>query len=444
MRYNMDKINAPEAWPCVSGGQDIIIAILDTGADSDHPDLLANFITGTTYYGATWEDGHGHGTHTSGIAAGVANNGGIMGVAPRAKIMPVKVLSDAGSGSSTYIANGIIWAVNHGAKVINMSLGSVVNNSTIRAAVVYAYTSSVAIIVSAGNCGGTNYAANGCLYRNQWSYPAAYTEVIAVASTDSNDQRSSFSTSASYVDVAAPGSSIVSSYYTGTLYASMSGTSMAAPHVAGEAALIRKLHPEWTVPEVYARIISAVVDISPAGFDNDTGWGRIDAQLAVTTAGLAPLYLSFSLVDEVDLASQMHPDWTTVEVYDYLASLVDDIGDPGYDIYSGEGPTNASKTLAAIATARQAEANALEASMANPSEFRAGVVLFKMRPGAKVASVLNQAAISSSGLQADLAVPVLGVLQLHVPQGEETYWLKQLRALPGVEYAELDGIVYAQ
>ena len=386
LRYNMDKINAPEAWPCTAGGEGVIIAILDTGVDRDHPDLVANLVGGVTYYGTSTEDDNGHGTHVSGIAAGVANNGGIFGVAPRAKIMPVKVLDSDGSGFVSVVANGIIWAADHGAKVINLSMGVTTDYDTLHTAVQYAYNKSVIIIASAGNCGDNNYEANGCLYQNQPSYPGAYPEVIAVAATNASDARASFSTVGSYVGVSAPGADIYSSYFGGG-YLTESGTSQAAPHVAGMAALIRKMRPSWTVVQVYAQIRSAVDDVGPVGWDSGTGWGRINAQKAVNALILAA-------IDTLPVPTPVQP-------------------------------------VSAPVTS-------------DPDEFSPGVVLFKLRTGAVLSAVLGDASINSAGLQASMVVAALGVMRLQVPAGEELYWLKHLRSLPDVAYAELDGIMHIQ
>lgn len=379
--YNMAKVRATQAWPCPEGGAGVIIAILDTGADSNHPDLAANLVAGTSFvtYTTSWEDDHGHGTHVSGIAAGVANNGGIFGVAPRAKIMPVKVCNQGGVCPDDEIAMGIVWAVDHGAQVINMSLGGDSDSTILHDAVRYAYEHGVAIICSAGNSGDSTVI-----------YPASYDEVIAVAATDSNDNWALFSTYGPWVDVSAPGVNILSSYPWNTylgLYEYLSGTSMASPHVAGEAALIRKLRPDWTVDQVYAQIRASVDDVGDPGFDYKTGYGRINALKAVDA-------LSLAVADALPVPAQVQSVATPVS--------------------------------------------------SDPSEFSPGVVLFALRPGTSLAAIMNQATINAASLQAEVAVAQLGVLRLNVPAGEELSYLKLLRSLPEVEYAELDGIMHIQ
>lgn len=169
--------------------------------------------------------------------------------------MPVKVLDQQGSGSVYTVAEGIEWAVNHGAAIINLSLGTVADSATLKTAVDYAYNNGVLIVAASGNCGDTSYYLNGCSYQDQPVYPGAYTNVMAVASTDSYDNQSSFSNQGSYIEIAAPGSNIYSTYLSGG-YATLSGTSMAAPHVAGLAALLRSQNSSWTNQQVRAQIRS--------------------------------------------------------------------------------------------------------------------------------------------------------------------------------------------
>ncbi|MHB1355179.1 MAG: C1 family peptidase [Anaerolineae bacterium] len=376
--YNMKKVLAPQAWPCSQGGEGVIIAIVDTGVDSNHPDLVGNLVPGATFVAGTTtpEDDNGHGTHVAGIAAGIANNGGIMGVAPRAKIMPVKVMDQAGNGDYLAITNGIIWAVNHGAGVINLSVGGYGESSTLQGAIQYAYSNGVVLACAAGN-GGTNQAF----------YPAYFSECLAVAATDEWDIDAYFSNYGDWVDVSAPGVAITSSWLGGGTH-TLNGTSMASPHVAGLAALIRAMRPAWSTSQVFNHIIyNSVDDIRYSGFDDFTGWGRINAQKSIDG-------LSLGAIDALPAPA-------------------------------------ASESIPAPAGG-------------DPVVFNPGLVLFKLRSGSKLSVVQDDPSINSASLQTSVAVAELDVMQLRVPAGEELYWLKYLRSLPDVEYVELNGVMHIQ
>jgi thermitase len=230
-------IDAYEAWSGLgitwdggtTGSSSIAIAILDTGIKEDHADLTGKVTKRTNFTdSSTSGDVYGHGTHVAGSAAALTNNQkGVAGTCPRCTLYNVKVLGDTGSGYTSWIANGMRWATDNGAKVINMSLGSPSPSSTLQSAIDYAWSKDVVVVAAAGNRG-----------TNAQFYPAAYGNVIAVGATDNTDAKASYSNyGSSWVDVAAPGSSILSTTVDGS-YGLMSGTSMATPHVAGEAGLI--------------------------------------------------------------------------------------------------------------------------------------------------------------------------------------------------------------
>lgn len=230
-QWGPKKVQAESAWNYTIGSSSVLIAVVDTGVDLDHPDLASKVRTDIDYdyvnNDSTAQDDNGHGTHVAGIAAAATNNStGIAGMCPNCQILPVKVLNAAGSGSYSAIASGIRWAADKGAKVINLSLGGTASDSTMSSAVTYADGKGSLVIAAAGNNG------NSVAF-----YPAAYTAAVAVAATDSSDYRASFSNYGSYVDVAAPGVSIYSTYWNNT-YKSLNGTSMAAPHVSGLAGLL--------------------------------------------------------------------------------------------------------------------------------------------------------------------------------------------------------------
>jgi subtilisin family serine protease len=278
---DMAVIHADVAWrSCtVRNGYGITIAIIDTGVDLTHSDLEANLVAGYDFVDkdGTPQDGEGHGTNVAGIAAAALNGIGVSGVAPSAKILPVRVLDDAGYGSYADIAAGITYAADR-AQVLNLSLGGAYDDPVLAAAINYAVnTKGRLVVAAAGNCG---YYINRCDYQNQPLYPAAYANVLAVAATDNYDAQAYFSNSGSYVDVSAPGVEIYSTFIPNSYHAE-SGTSQATPHVAGLAALIWANYPTYTASQVWNRITSTSVDLGTPGRDNIFGAGRIDVKQAL-------------------------------------------------------------------------------------------------------------------------------------------------------------------
>lgn len=271
-QWGMTKIEAPAAWDLNQGSSSVVVAIVDTGIDFNHPDLNTKLIGGWDYVNndSVADDDNGHGTHCAGISAASTNNGiGVAGVGFNCRLMPVKVLNSAGSGTLTAVANGITFAADNGADVVSMSLGASSGSATLEAAVNYAWNSGCVVVAAAGNNGSTAP-----------SYPAFYTNCIAVASTTSTDARSSFSNyGSSWVDVAAPGSSIYSTY-DGATYATLSGTSMATPHVAGEAALLFS-HLGPTTNTVVRQRIEQNCD----NVETFVAFGRINVFKALTNSG---------------------------------------------------------------------------------------------------------------------------------------------------------------
>ena len=228
-QYGPQKVQAPDAWDVTTSNGNIKIAIIDTGVQLNHPELAIKLWPGYNFVEGNLNpnDGNGHGTHVAGIAGALTENSlGIAGIAPSASIIPVRALDNSGNGTLSNIANAITYSTNAGAKVINLSLGSSQGSITLENAINYAWNQGVVIVAAAGNEAS-----------NTLTYPAAYQNVIAVASTDMNDLKSDFSNYGTWVEVSAPGSTILSTY-TGSYYAYLSGTSMACPHVAGLAALL--------------------------------------------------------------------------------------------------------------------------------------------------------------------------------------------------------------
>lgn len=299
----LKRIEMAAGWEYTTGRPEIVIAILDTGVDMAHPDLASaiwvnpgeisgdgvdNDANGFIDDINGWDfadndnlpdDDHGHGTHVAGIAGARVNNGiGIAGVAGAVTLMPVDVFR-GGIGTYEDLIRAIIYATDNGAHVINLSLGASSYSLGEQMAVDYAWARGVVVVAAAGNTGTERY-----------HYPAAHEHVIAVAATTRDDVLANFSTRGDFVDVAAPGVSIYSTYRDGA-YAFMSGTSMATPHVAGLAGLILARNPALTPDAVRALIEGNADDLGAYGWDDAFGHGRINARrtLAATLPSEEPV-----------------------------------------------------------------------------------------------------------------------------------------------------------
>ncbi|MFN8475887.1 MAG: S8 family serine peptidase [Anaerolineae bacterium] len=309
-QYHIAKMNVPGAWD-VTHGDNVVIGIVDTGADFTHPDLSGKFVSGGWDFvnnDNSAQDDQGHGTHVSGIAAAATNNGvGGAGVGYNAKILPVKALDSNGSGSYSAIANGITWATDNGAKIINMSLGGSYQSSTLDAATTYAWNHGVVIIAAAGNSNTSSP-----------SYPAMSPYVIGIGATDENDQRASFSNYGQNADVAAPGVNILSTVMGGQ-YQAWNGTSMASPNAAGVAALIAAAHPSWTNSQIRSAL-ETTTDNTNAGAPIPLGYGRINAARAVGSASSQP---PTSNPTATPTRAPTQPTSTPAPASGYTAQLID-------------------------------------------------------------------------------------------------------------------------
>ena len=278
LQWGLSKVRAPDAWSVTHGSPGAIVAVLDTGVSLSHPDLASKIVASKNFSSSsTVDDVNGHGSHVAGIAAAVTNNGvGGAGLGYNADIENVKVLNDDGSGLYSAVAQGITWAADNGADVINLSLVGTSPSSTLQSAIDYAWSKGAVVVAAAGN------------YANSTpTYPASYTNAIAVAATTDLDKLASFSDYGDWVDVAAPGISIYSTIPGG--YGYMSGTSMAAPYVSGLAALLFARLTDTNGnghlnDEVRAQIQATADNIGVSGI----GSGRIDAYRAVTEVAGSP------------------------------------------------------------------------------------------------------------------------------------------------------------
>ena len=247
--------------------ENVKVAIVDTGVDYDHEDLKGIVEKGANVVEKNRDpmDRHGHGTHCAGVVGAIEGNGkGIAGVGAGVKLYAVKALNDGGEGPEEDIANGVMDAVNHGCKVINMSLGGPLDVLALHDAIKEAKRRGVLVVAAAGNNGDT-----------EDNFPAAYPEALAVGATMPDDQRAFFSNYGNFTDIAAPGVFILSTLLDDA-YDYLSGTSMAAPHVAGAAGLLWSRHPELTVDQVRALL----VDTGDAAQGFGTGVKRMNIRNA--------------------------------------------------------------------------------------------------------------------------------------------------------------------
>lgn len=287
--WGIDRIDAEKVWPLGNTGTSTNVGVIDTGISVSHPDLSVNVKGGVSEvsYTTSFNDDNGHGSHVAGIIGAVNNTIGVVGVAHSVNLYAIKVLDRKGSGFLSDVIDGIDWARLNGMKVINMSLGCDCPSQILRDAVIRARNAGVTVIAAAGNTGGAV------------SYPAAYPEVIAVAATDTANAVPYWSSRGPEVDIAAPGVSVYSTYK-GIKYATMSGTSMAAPHVAGAAALALKSIPDtefdslgnciarydadcdgaWSPTEIQRKLEATATDFGAPGRDDIYGYGLVNAYKA--------------------------------------------------------------------------------------------------------------------------------------------------------------------
>jgi subtilisin family serine protease len=286
--WSLSKTRA-KALPATANGAGTTVAVVDTGVDHRHPDLAGRLADGRLRVarGATFLSGdgspdrrhadrdvNGHGTHVAGIISAAANNGvGVRGHAPQAQILPVRVLDDDGGGWGADVAAGVLWAHQQGADVMNLSFVGGGRNDPLMVAI-----RTAVLDTSRGKPGSVVVAAAGNHGLSLPTYPAADETVISVGWSEPGDGRSQHSNHGSWLDLLAPGEEIMSTVPGG--YASMSGTSMAAPVVASAAAILRQQDPSRSPAEVRTRLIDTAHDLRDVGFDTSTGWGRVDLAAA--------------------------------------------------------------------------------------------------------------------------------------------------------------------
>ncbi|WP_369243000.1 type VII secretion-associated serine protease mycosin [Streptomyces sp. R21] len=293
-QWALDAMHTQQAWRTTKG-KGITVAVLDTGVDAEHPDLAGNVLTGTDMVGFGASRGDRawarHGTAMAGIIAGHGHGygdaDGVMGIAPEAKILPVRVILEDGDSARTKarntrgnaLAEGIRWATDHGADVINLSLGddskSAHPEPAEDEAVQYALKKGAVVVASAGNGGEKG---------DHISYPAAYPGVIAATAVDKYGTRASFSTRRWYATVSAPGVGVViadpdDKYYEGW------GTSAASAFVSGAVALIKSAHPGLSPAQIKQLLEDTARNAPSGGRDDGRGYGFVDPAAAITAAG---------------------------------------------------------------------------------------------------------------------------------------------------------------
>lgn len=276
--WGISQILADKVGSAASGSG-MKVGVIDTGINRNHSDLKDNLAGCLNFISSffTCEDDNGHGTHVSGTIAAENNNLGVVGVAPEAKIYALKVLNKKGSGYLSDIIEALDWVIANHLQVVNMSLGTSSDVDSFHDAVKRVYEAGITQVAAAGNNGGAVI------------YPAAYPEVLAVSATDKNNNLASWSSRGLQVDLAAPGVDIYSTYLKGT-YKTLSGTSMAAPHVTGTVALLLSIPGKCdldgdgvcTPVEVQQRLEATATDLGETGKDLLFGAGLVNALTAIT------------------------------------------------------------------------------------------------------------------------------------------------------------------
>ena len=276
-QWHLPRIQAPEAWNLTTGDVSIPVAVIDSGADATHPDLAAKLVGGWNFVlpGADTGDRLGHGTAVAGTIAAASNNdAGGAGISWSSPVMPLVVVDEKDFAAYSTIAEAIQYAADHGVRVINISLGGPAPSAALQKAVDYAWSKGAILIASAMNSGSA-----------EPYYPAACNHVVAVSASDSNDRLAEFSNYGNWIQIAAPGTNILTTAAGGG-YGYWYGTSFSSPLVAGVAALCLAVNPSLTNAAAVRILLESADDTGATGFDGQFGWGRVNAYRAVLAAWL--------------------------------------------------------------------------------------------------------------------------------------------------------------
>jgi len=333
-QYAPQHMNMPTAWDYTTGSGNVIIAVVDSGVSPDHPEFSGRILPGYDFVNDDNDpsDDQGHGTHVAGIAAASINNGiGLAGICGACKILPVKVLNQYNVGNWSDIAAGITYAADHGAKVINLSLGGTGSSQAVHDAVQYATEKGALVVAAAGNDGA-----------DEAFYPATYTETLAVAATDTRDGHWSLSNYGAFVDVAAPGVSIYSTLWSadaGNTYGFKSGTSMATPAVSGLAGLLFSQNSSRTNQDVRQLIIDSAQDLGDPGWDPYFGYGLVDGGRALAAGAGASVGSISGMTYNDGNGNGQHDATETTPVSNVSLHLLDQNGQTVATVISGNDGT---------------------------------------------------------------------------------------------------------
>ncbi|SDO57050.1 S8 family serine peptidase [Halobacillus aidingensis] len=312
-QWQFDPLNMSGVWG-MRGSHDTVIAVLDTGVNADHPDLKGKILPGYNFLDDTTDssDDHGHGTHIAGLITANANNEGIVGVNPSAKILPLKVAGNEGNVSFSASLDAIYHAIDQGVDVINMSYSSYQKMDSEREALYEAYKKGIVLVAAASNDDSSKPA-----------YPASYRPVISVAATDEMDRPTSFSNYGNWIDLTAPGQNLVSTHYKGG-YAYNDGTSFSSPLVAGVASLVKSHHPSWDPSEIEWAMQNTAKTFTGVTWNLYEGFGIPDASLSInsqpydSSADAADTYGDAYQMTSTDVSNRIgkpgDTDWYTFEV----------------------------------------------------------------------------------------------------------------------------------
>lgn len=271
--YGINALNGIKSWESGLTGKGVKVAIIDSGA-AIHNDLNIAGGKSFVFYTTSYLDDNGHGTHVAGIVGAKNNSFGVVGIAPDSDIYALKALDSMGNGYNSNIIKAIDWSIENHMDIINMSLGGSSESYAFQQAIDKAYNSGILVVAAAGNDGAPV------------EYPAKYNHAIAVSATDTSNNLASFSNRGPEIEVAAPGVNVISTYK-GNTYASMDGTSMATPYVAGVLALYKQEYPSATPDEIRNMVHQNAIDLGPVGRDSSYGYGLVQAPIMDSISLLA-------------------------------------------------------------------------------------------------------------------------------------------------------------